>query len=94
MTTRTVPKLWDGRRVRRLLCGVVKYVDMPLEHDPARNFYAKLDKAGSATPRPTQIIYTKCVAVRMPFQSPRLAMQIPCALTDDALLVPFITEGR
>jgi hypothetical protein len=67
---------------------------MPLKHDPARNLHAKLDKGGNATPRPTQIINTKCVAVRMPFQSPQLAMQVPCALTDDALLVPFITEGR
>jgi hypothetical protein len=67
---------------------------MPLEHDPARNLNDELDKDGNAAPRPTQIINTKCVAVRMPFQPTRLAMQIPCAITDDALLVPFIIEGR
>jgi hypothetical protein len=40
---------------------------MPLEHDPARNLNVELDKAGNATPKPTQIINTKRVAVRMPF---------------------------
>jgi hypothetical protein len=73
---------------------VINCVDIPLEHDPARNLNAELDKDGNATPTPTQIINTKRVAVRMPFQPPQLAMQTPCALTDDALLIPFITQGR
>jgi hypothetical protein len=67
---------------------------MPLEHDAARNLNAELDIHGNSTPKPTHIINTKRVSVQMPFQPPRLAMQIPCALTDNALLVLFITEGR
>jgi hypothetical protein len=68
---------------------------MPLEHDPARTLSVEIDKVGIPTPIPTHIIKTKRVALQIPFHpSPRLAMQIPCALTDNALLVPFITQGR
>jgi hypothetical protein len=76
------------------MCVVVNCVDMPLEHDPARTLNVELDKVGSSTPIPTQIINTKRVTMRMPFQLPRLAMQIPCALADNALLIPFITQSR
>jgi hypothetical protein len=84
-----------GRSARpsATMCGV-NCVDNAFEHDPARNLNDELGKAGKSSLRPKHIINTKRVTLANALSTPRLAMQIPCALTDNALLVPFITEGR
>ena len=64
---------------------------MPPKHESARALRVEPDNAGRLAPAPTQTSNAQRVAVRMPFQPPRPKVQIPGAVTENALLVPIVT---
>jgi hypothetical protein len=69
---------------------VVNWDDMPPKHESARDLRVEPDNASRLTLAPTHTSNAQRVAVRMPFQTHRAAVQIPGVVTVSALLVPII----
>jgi hypothetical protein len=69
----------------------VNWDGMPPKREAARALRVEPDNACPLTPATTHNNNAQRVIVRIPFQPPRLAVQIPGAGTESALLIPIIT---
>jgi hypothetical protein len=59
---------------------------MPPKHESARALRVEPDNVCRLTPAPTKTSNAKRVALQIPFKAPRLAVRIPGAVTESALI--------